>query len=64
MDHYTATIGASNLFNTYPDKIIATPDNPIYTLTGGSEDGQVYPRNGGPFGINGAFWYASIRVKF
>jgi hypothetical protein len=24
----------------------------------------VYPRNGGPFGINGTFWYASLRVNF
>ena len=64
MEHYTATIGASNLFNTHPDKIAASPDNPIFTLTGGTRDGQVYPRNGGPFGINGAFWYASLRVQF
>ena len=64
MDHYTATIGASNLFNTYPDKIASTDSNPIAVVTGGTFDGQVYPRNGGPFGINGAFWYASIRLKF
>lgn len=64
MDHYTATIGASNLFNAHPDKIESTPNNPVVVLTGGTPDGQVYPRNGGPFGMNGAFWYASIRVKF
>jgi iron complex outermembrane recepter protein len=64
MDHYTATIGASNLFNEHPDKITSTTNNPIVALTGGTPDGQVYPRNGGPFGINGAFWYASVRVKF
>jgi iron complex outermembrane receptor protein len=64
LENYTLTVGASNIFNTYPDKIRASPDNPIYTLTGGLVDGQVYPRNGGPFGINGAFWYASIRAKF
>lgn len=64
LDHYTASIGASNLFNVYPDKIASTDANPIVALTGGTPDGQVYPRNGGPFGINGAFWYASIRFKF
>ncbi len=64
MRNYTASIGASNLFNTYPDKIAATPDNPLYTLTGGTADGQIYPRSGGPFGINGAFYYASVRVQF
>ena len=64
LEHYTAVIGASNLFNTYPDKIIATPDNPLFTLTGGTADGQIYPRNGGPFGMNGAFWYVRLRAKF
>lgn len=64
LEHYTATLGASNLFNAYPDKIMATPDNPIYTLTGGTLEGQVYPRNGGPFGINGQFVYLSLRAKF
>jgi|KBSSwiStaDraftv2_1062776.scaffolds.fasta_scaffold52445_2 iron complex outermembrane receptor protein len=64
MDHYTATIGGSNIFNTYPDKIQATASSPIYTLTNGQLDGSVYPRNGGPFGINGAFYYARLSVKF
>jgi iron complex outermembrane receptor protein len=64
MDHYTATIGASNLFNAHPDRITSTTNNPVVVLTGGTPDGQVYPRNGGPFGMNGAFWYASVRAKF
>jgi iron complex outermembrane receptor protein len=64
LSHYTGTIGASNLFNVYPDKIANTGDNPVYKINGGTADGQVYPRNGGPFGINGAFWYASIRFKY
>jgi iron complex outermembrane recepter protein len=64
LEHFTATLGVSNLFNTYPDKIMSTADNPIAVLTGGTFDGQVYPRNGGPFGINGAFWYASLRLKY
>ena len=64
LEHYTVTAGASNLFNSHPDRIAATPDNPIYPLTGGTADGQVYPRSGGPFGINGTFWYASVRAKF
>jgi iron complex outermembrane receptor protein len=63
MDHYTLTVGANNLFNTYPDKIMATVDNPVYT-TGGLLNGSVYPRTGGPFGINGGFWYARLRVKY
>jgi iron complex outermembrane recepter protein len=64
LERLTVTLGGTNVFNTYPDKIVATPTNPIYKLTGGLVDGQVYPRNGGPFGINGAFWYLSARAKF
>jgi len=52
------------VFNTYPDKVDATADAPIYVITGGTENGTVYPRNGGPFGINGAFWYARLQAKF
>ena len=36
----------------------------IYTVTNSLADGQVYPRNGGPFGFNGGFWYARVRVKY
>jgi iron complex outermembrane receptor protein len=63
-EKYTLTVGANNLFNTYPDKIAATVNNPIYDLTGSISNGSVYPRSGGPFGINGGFWYARIRVKY
>jgi iron complex outermembrane recepter protein len=63
-DHYTLSLGATNVFNNYPDKISPTDANPIYVITGGTADGQVYPRSGGPFGINGGFWYARMRVKF
>lgn len=64
MDHYTLTIGANNIFNTYPDKIAASSTNPIYALTNSLADGQVYPRSGGPFGMNGGFYYARLRVKY
>ncbi len=62
--HYTLTLGANNLFNIFPDKIKASPVNPIYALSGGLNDGQVYPRSGGPFGMNGGFYYARLRVKY
>jgi iron complex outermembrane recepter protein len=64
MDHYTFTVGANNIFNTYPDKIAASSTNPIYALTNSLADGQVYPRSGGPFGMNGGFYYARLRVKY
>ncbi len=63
-DNYTMAIGAANLFNAYPDKIKATSANPIYVLTNGLSNGQIYPNSGGPFGANGGFWYARVRVKF
>lgn len=63
-EHYTLTVGANNLFNTKPDRIAPSASNPIYALTGSTADGQVYPRSGGPFGINGGFWYARVRVKY
>lgn len=64
MDHFTLALGANNLFNTYPDRIKASPSNPIYALTNSTADGQVYPRMGGPFGFNGGFWYARLKVKY
>ena len=64
MDNYTLTVGGNNLFGAKPDRIKATPDNPIYTLTNSTGDGQIYPRNGGPFGFNGGLWYVKVRVKY
>ncbi|PKB19154.1 iron complex outermembrane receptor protein [Novosphingobium kunmingense] len=64
MDHFTLTVGANNIFDAYPDRIAPTTTNPIYQLTNSLADGQVYPRSGGPFGLNGGFYYARIRVKY
>ena len=64
LDHYTLTLGANNLFNTYPDKILNSSVNPVYVLTDSLDNGSVYPRNGGPFGINGGFWYVRLAAKF
>ena len=63
-DSYMLALGASNLFNVYPDKIMATDANPIYVLTNSLSNGQIYPNSGGPFGANGGFWYARVKVKF
>jgi iron complex outermembrane receptor protein len=63
-DTATLTIGANNIFNTHPEKIEQSSSNPIYVLTNSTADGQIYPRSGGPFGINGGFWYARVRFKF
>jgi iron complex outermembrane recepter protein len=63
-DHFTLTLGANNLFNVKPDRIAATASNPIFASTNSTVDGQIYPRSGGPFGVNGGFWYGRIRVKY
>jgi iron complex outermembrane receptor protein len=60
----TFSLGAQNLFDAHPDRIAASPQNPIFDLTDSLGDGQVYPRNGGPFGFNGGFLYARLRVKY
>ena len=57
------SVGANNLFNTFPDKLNNNSIG-LFPVVGGSADGQVYPRNGGPFGLNGGLWYAKIRVKY
>jgi len=64
MDNFKLTVGGNNIFNTKPDRIKASASNPIYTLTNSTGDGQIYPRNGGPFGFNGGFWYVRASVKY
>lgn len=63
-ERYTLTLGANNLFDTYPDKIAPSTVNPVYALTGSLADGQVYPRSGGPFGINGGFYYVRVAIDY
>ena len=63
-DHFTFTAGATDLFNSYPDRIAQSSSNPIYPVTGSTADGQIYPRTGGPFGINGGFWYVRLRATY
>ena len=57
------TLGANNLFNTFPDKL-NNNSLKLFPVVGGSADGQVYARNGGPFGMNGGFWYVRVKVKY
>jgi iron complex outermembrane recepter protein len=72
MKNVTVGIGGRNIFNVFPDKLVSLPpgapfassSNAIYPSSGGEVDGEVYPRTGGPFGFNGAFWYARVFVKF
>jgi len=63
-DHYTLSIGAQNFTDEKPDRLKATPTVFLYPITGGTGDGQVYARSGGPFGVNGGFYYAKLRIKY
>ncbi len=57
------TLGANNLFNQFPDKL-NTNSIGLFPVVGGSADGQVYARNGGPFGMNGGFWYVRVKINY
>lgn len=63
-ERFTLAVGAQNFTDERPDRLAATPTVQLYPLTGGTADGQVYPRNGGPFGFNGGFYYTRLRVKY
>ena len=60
----TVAVGGRNIFNAFPDRIAASASTTVYGTTHGLVDGEVYPRTGGPFGFNGAFWYARFAAKF
>ena len=69
----TLSVGGINVLNTKPDRIAnysapatanhGSVNNYIYTSTSSLSDGQQYPRSGGPFGINGGFWYVRAKIK-
>ena len=60
---FALSVGANNVFNTFPDKLNSN-SQAIFPITGGGADGQVYPRVGGPFGMNGGFWYVRATIKY
>lgn len=53
-DHVTVSVGANNLFDTYPDR------NGIIAAT----DGSGAYGNFAPFGLSGGFYYARVGVTF
>ncbi|HEY2465931.1 MAG TPA: TonB-dependent receptor [Steroidobacteraceae bacterium] len=64
LKNITVAVGGRNIFNEFPDKIANTAASPISPITGGEQDGELYPRTGGPFGFNGAFWYVRLSASF
>ncbi len=63
-ESFSLTVGANNIFDTYPDKWNAKRDG----FTGGAasySNGQTpYTRNAGQFGFNGAYYYLSANLNF
>jgi len=71
------SVGANNIFNTYPDRQpqsilnLLTTDSvlsgaPGYKLAAyglPTSGGSIYGSNS-PFGLNGGFYYARVAVKF
>jgi iron complex outermembrane receptor protein len=58
------TVGANNLFDTYPDKWNARR-NGFVGEAGSYSNGQTpYTRNAGQFGFNGTYYYASANLNF
>jgi iron complex outermembrane receptor protein len=58
-DHVRLSVGAQNLFDTYPDEDRRSLD-PVFGLPG---NGNRYI-DASPFGYNGAFWYSRADWKF
>ena len=63
-ERYSITLGVNNLGDVRPDRIKQSATVNVYPLTGGTAAGEVYPRNGGPFGINGRFMYLRLTADF
>lgn len=65
--NFSATVGANNLLNTYPDKLkhIAYPvrDNVSPALDNSSFGRFVYSRNATQFGFNGGYYYLNLSLS-
>ncbi|MBI5770099.1 MAG: TonB-dependent receptor [Verrucomicrobia bacterium] len=56
----SVSVGANNLFNTYPTKNVAST-----TAFGGNDNVGIFPYSGiSPFGFNGAFYYSKVSLRF
>jgi iron complex outermembrane receptor protein len=62
-DTFTFALGASNLFNQYPEKQLATTVGSIAAGTAGSDNNGIFPYAYiAPYGTSGRFIY--VRAKF
>jgi iron complex outermembrane recepter protein len=63
-DDVSVTVGANNIFNTYPDKWNNTAGGSVGQAAAYSNGQIPYSRNSNQFSFNGAYYYASVSVKF
>ncbi len=56
LKRFSITVGANNIFDVYPDKVLANYAS--------YSSGQIpYTRNANQFGFNGAFYYTTLNLK-
>ena len=63
-DDFSLTLGANNLFDTYPDKWNSLRDGAVGEAASYSNGQTPYTRNANQFGFNGAYYYLTANVKF
>ncbi len=63
-DSFSLTVGANNIFDTYPDKWKNTRDGDIGQAASYSDGQTPYTRNANQFGFNGAYYFITAGVKF
>ncbi|MFM6854347.1 MAG: TonB-dependent receptor plug domain-containing protein, partial [Sphingopyxis sp.] len=63
-DAFTLTVGANNLFNTYPDKWNNLRDGAVGEASSYSNGQTPYTRNANQFGFNGSYYYMTASVRF
>lgn len=63
-DNFSLTLGANNLFDTYPDKWNALRDGFTGEAASYSNGQTPYTRNANQFGFNGGYYYLTVNVKF
>ena len=60
----TLSVGANNIFDTYPDKWNNLADGAAFQASSYSNGQTPYTRNAGQFGFNGAYYYISATKRF
>jgi iron complex outermembrane receptor protein len=64
-EHVTVSIGATNLFDKYPEKQIASTAASVAAGTNGADNNGIFPYAYiAPYGTSGRFVYAKVAIKY